>query len=273
VTPLVSFLIGIGLGIGLAIPLIVVAAKATSLRACEFERRARQAEHLAEVGTLTGGLAHELRNPLSTLTLNLQLLREDLDRPGQEPDSRVRAKLDTLEQESRRLQTILEDFLKLAGKHEVRLEVRSVSPVLEETVAFYRERLQRLNVQVRTSFAAGLPDVALDADRFKQALANLVLNAESAMPQGGELLVSAEPAKGGVCIHVTDTGVGIPPEDMDRIFIPYYSTRPGGTGLGLPTVRRIVQEHNGTLEVHSEVGKGTRFTICLPAARKPQGSS
>jgi signal transduction histidine kinase len=198
-------------------------------------------------------------------------LREDLARPGQSVEPRVLAKLDTLEQEARRLQTILDDFLKLAGKHEVRLAVQPLNPILEEAVAFYGERLRRAHIQVRTSFAEGLSPVAVDASRLKQAASNLILNAEAAMPQGGELLVTTEPEprRTGVRFHVTDTGVGIPTEDLDKIFKPYYSTRPGGTGLGLPTVRRIVQEHHGTLEVHSEPGRGTRFTIHLPAANGP----
>jgi len=263
---LLAFGLGIVLGIGLTVPLAWLVAKRAEHRALESERRARQAEHLADVGTLTGALAHEIRNPLSTLNLNLQLLREDLARPGRSAETRVLAKLDTLEQEARRLQTILDDFLKLAGKHEVRLTVQPINPILEEAVAFYRERLQRAGIQVRTSFTEGLPAVAVDASRLKQAASNLILNAEAAMPQGGELLVTTEPERRGIRAHITDTGVGIPEEDLDKIFKPYYSTRPGGTGLGLPTVRRIIQEHHGTLEVHSEPGRGTRFTIHLPSA-------
>jgi signal transduction histidine kinase len=221
---------------------------------------------MAEVGTLTGALAHEIRNPLSTLNLNLQLLREDLGRPGQAAEPRIMARLDTLEQEAHRLQTILDDFLKYAGRYEVDLKAQPIRPILEEALAFYAERLRRSGIEVRTSFADGLPPVAVDAARLKQAISNLVLNAEAAMPQGGELLVSAEPEWRGLTVHITDTGSGIAPENISRIFQPYFTTRPGGTGLGLPTVRRIVEEHDGKVEMHSELGRGTRFTIRLPAA-------
>jgi signal transduction histidine kinase len=265
--PLVIFILGLVAGMLLAVPFIIIVAKVSSRRAQASERRARQSEHLAEVGRLTGGLAHEIRNPLSTLNLNLQLLREDLIRPGSSIDTRVVARLDSLEQEARRLQTILDDFLKFAGRHEVHLSPQPIGPILAEAAAFYGERLRRAAVQVRTQFAENLPAVALDADRFKQALSNLILNAEAAMPQGGEMLVTAEPERHGVRVHITDTGVGIPPESLDKVFEPYYSTRPGGSGLGLPMVRRIVQEHGGSIEVHSEVGRGTRFTIHLPAAQ------
>ena len=261
-------LAGLTAGLVAAVAVALLAAKRADRRARASERRARNAEHLAYVGTLTGGLAHEIRNPLSTLTLNLQLLREDLDRPGTSVDPRLLYKLDAMEQESRRLQQILDDFLKFAGKHEVKRQVRPLNPVLEELADFYRERLERAGVHLRTGFAEGLPDVAFDADLLKQAVANLILNAEAAMPEGGELILSTQPDRGGALVQVTDTGVGIPEKDMDKIFAPYYSTKRGGTGLGLPTVRRIVQEHDGTLDVHSEVGRGTRFTLRLPAAGK-----
>jgi signal transduction histidine kinase len=262
-------LAGLTAGLVATIAVAVVAARRADRRARASERRARNAEHLAYVGTLTGGLAHEIRNPLSTLTLNLQLLREDLNRPGTSVDPQVLRKLDAIEEESRRLQQTLDDFLKLAGKHAVNRQVRPLNPVLEEVAEFYRERLERAGVRLRTGLADGLPDVAFDADLLKQAVANLVLNAEAAMPQGGELILSTQPDRGGALVQVTDTGVGIPEKDLDKIFAPYYSTKKGGTGLGLPTVRRIVQEHDATLDVHSEVGRGTRFTIRLPAAGKP----
>ena len=268
--PSLALALGFGAGAAVASAAAVLLARRAKRRALDSERRARDAEHLAYVGTLTGGLVHEIRNPLSTLRLNLGLLREDLDRPGQRLDPRIARRLDTLEEEAGRLQQILDDFLKLAGKHEARLRPQPLNPIVEGLVDFYADRLQSAHVQVRTSLADGLPTVAVDADRLKQALANLVLNAEAAMPDGGELMVATEGDRRGVRLHVTDTGAGIAREDLDRIFQPYYSTRSGGTGLGLPAVRRIVTEHKGTVEVHSEVGRGTRFTIHLPAAEQDE---
>lgn len=268
--PLLVFGLALALGVGLAAAMAALLAKRSAQEARQCERRAHEAERLAYVGTLTGGLAHEIRNPLSTLQLNLQLLREDLARPGSTADPRLLRKLDTLEQEARRLQQILDNFLQFAGQYEVRLRQQPLNPILEELVEFYQDRFARKNIQVRKSLAEGLPDVAVDAPRLKQAVANLLLNAEAAMPQGGELMIRTEPRRKGVRLHVTDTGLGIPPEDVDKIFAPYYSSRPGGTGLGLPTVRRIVQEHEAALEVHSDVGRGTQFIIDFPA---PPGRS
>ena len=272
--PAAAIGIGLVIGLALAVPAALAWCRRAEERARASERRAREAEHLAYVGTLTGGLAHEIRNPLSTLTLNLELLREDLERPGAAADPRALRKLETIGQEAKRLEQILDDFLRFVGKHEIQLRVQSVNAVLQDVVAFYAERLARSHVRVLTGFAEGLPPVALDADLVKQAVSNLVLNAEAAMPNGGDLMLSTERAKRGVCIHVTDTGVGIRPEDLDKIGQPYYSTRKGGTGLGLPTVHRIVKEHGGALEVHSEPGRGTRFTLCLPPAdRAPERES
>lgn len=266
--PAVTLAVGLLAGVALTAVVASVLARRAKRTALDSERRAREAEHLAYIGTLTGGLAHEIRNPLSTVQLNLQLLREDLDRPGHAADPRLVRRLDTLEQEAARLQQILDDFLKLAGKHEVRRTLQPLNPILEACVAFYTDRLQRAGIQMRTGLADGLPAVSVDADRLKQALSNLVLNAETAMTGGGELMIATEANRDGVAIHVTDTGSGIPREDLDRIFQPYYSTRAGGTGLGLPTVKRIVTEHGGALDVHSEMGRGTRFTIHLPLADK-----
>jgi len=264
--PVIAILIGVVGGLALAAGAAIFLVKRVESRARESERRARQAEHLAYVGTMTGGLAHEIRNPLSTLNLNLQLLKEDLDRPGSPADKRILRKLATLEQETRRLQEILDGFMRFAGKLDVQLKVQPVLGLLEELVEFYQAPLDRSGVRFRVSVADNLPPVALDARLMKQAISNLILNAEAAMPAGGELMIAAEREKRDICIHVTDTGSGISPEDLDKIFRPYYSTRQGGTGLGLPTVRRIVLEHGGEIEVHSEAGRGTRFTIRLPAA-------
>ena len=262
--------LAVGLVAGAAAAAIVagVLARRAKRRALDSERRARDAEHLAYIGTLAGGLAHEIRNPLSTLSLNVQLLHEDLERPGHPMEPRLARRFETLEQEAGRLQQILDDFLNLAGKHEVRLVAQPLNTILEDVLGFYADRLQRSGIQVRTNLAEGLPPVKMDRDRLKQALANLILNAEAAMTDGGDLMIATEGQRRGVRLHITDTGSGIAWEDLDRIFQPYYSTRAGGTGLGLPTVKRIVTEHKGALEVHSEVGRGTRFTIDLPAAEE-----
>ncbi len=261
-------LVALGLVAGLAgaVPLALHLARRAERRARTSERRARDAEHLAYVGTLTGGLAHEIRNPLSTVQLNLQLLAEDLQRPGREVDPRVRRKLDTLRQEAARLQEILDAFMKFAGRLELDRAPTSLTAVVEECLAFYQDRLQRAGIDVLTQFDEKLPEVPMDPCLMKQALSNLVLNAESAMPEGGQLMLGTGADRQGVWVQVTDTGTGIPAAALEKVWRPYFSTRDGGTGLGLPTVRRIVRAHHGTIDVQSEPGRGTRFTVHIPYA-------
>jgi signal transduction histidine kinase len=228
--------------------------------------RARTAERLAELGTLTAGLAHEIKNPLSTVQLNLQLLQEDLQQqPGCSP--RITTRLSTVTREATRLRDILDSFLKYAGNIELQREPADLDTLLEELVDFLAPQAQLARVRLRHIPAA--EPVVADADPrlIKQAALNLMLNALQAMPGGGELIVAAARVDGAVTLSVTDTGPGIAPEDQARIFQAYYTRKKGGTGLGLPMTQRIAREHGGTIELQSEVGKGSRFTIKLPAVK------
>ena len=137
---------------------------------------------------------------------------------------------------------------------------------MSKIVDFYRPQLEKAGIEIRTSFADSLMPVELDVDLFKQAVANTILNAQAAMPEGGELMVRTMPEQNRVRLDITDTGVGIEKENLEKVFDAYYSTRKGGSGLGLPTVQRIVREHGGMVEVQSEVGRGTRFSFVLPVA-------
>jgi signal transduction histidine kinase len=237
-------------------------------RTKELEGQVREAEHLAAVGRLTGGLAHELKNPLSTLNLNLQLLAEEFKQPATEGERRAVRKIAVLQEESRRLEDILAAFLRFAGRMELKRERLDATELVRDLLTFYEPQAAARWITVRLTVVDGLPAIEGDGDLLKQALLNLILNAQAAMPEGGELMFRLRAERGGVSISVTDTGCGIAAERLEKIFEAYYSTRPGGTGLGLPIVRRIVTEHGGTIEVSSEVGRGTEFTIWLPAARE-----
>jgi signal transduction histidine kinase len=140
--------------------------------------------------------------------------------------------------------------------------------VVEEIIDFFGPTARAANVEIKSYVPADLPPVALHRDTFKQALLNLLLNAQQAMPQGGTITVQAAAEPGGVSLSLIDTGRGMPPEVMGKIFRPFFSTREEGTGLGLATTRRIVQAHGGTIEVQSEVGRGTKFTIRLPGGTR-----
>jgi signal transduction histidine kinase len=255
-----------GLLVGCLSSLVLAAAVAVaaSRRIDRLQRRARQAERLAELGTLTGGLAHEIKNPLSTIQLNLQLLREDL--PDLEPSAtRIANRLTTVQKEASRLRDILDDFLRFAGKMELDRRPVDVNRVLEEMVDFFHPQAQVQRVQIRLRPSSGGLVAPLDERLIKQALLNLMINAVHAMPQGGELILSAGRDGDRAVIDVIDTGRGMEPEVLGKVFQAYYSTKKGGHGLGLAISKRIVEEHGGTISAVSEVGKGTDFRIELPA--------
>jgi signal transduction histidine kinase len=229
-----------------------------------LQRRARHVERLAELGTLTGGLAHEIKNPLSTVQLNLQLLREDL-LPDNPAYSRLVSRLETVQKETARLRDILDDFLRYAGKIELDRKPIDLNRLLEELVDFFTPQAQHQRVQLRVKPSDAPVEARVDERMIKQAVLNLMINALQAMPeQGGEIMLAARREPDGVRLDVMDTGRGISPEALGKIFDAYYSTKRGGTGLGLAIARRIAEEHGGRISAVSEVGKGSVFTIELP---------
>jgi signal transduction histidine kinase len=228
-----------------------------------LERRTQQAERLAEIGSLTGGLAHEIKNPLSTVQLNLALLQEDLD-PHNPAYSRLTNRLNVVQRETSRLRDILEDFLRYAGRLEIDRKPVELNQLLEELVDFFSPQAQAQRVQLRLKKSPVLLTANIDPKLIKQALLNLMLNALQAMPRGGEMILSVKPEDDHVCLDVIDTGAGIPADVLPKIFQAYYTTKRGGTGIGLAMTKRIVEEHGGTISLQSEPEKGTDFTITLP---------
>ena len=286
------YFIGLACGVLLSLPLVALAARRTARRVRRLEQRALATQRLAELGTLTGGLAHEIKNPLSTVGLNLQLLQEDLESVvsdlAPETDERVgriTRRFESLSRETHRLREILEDFLQFAGRVKLDRSPTDVHALIDEIADFFAPQAQAANVHLRTQLSA--PQAQLDLDRglFKQALLNLMINACQAMtearsaqrPSGGndELIIRTQRTGGLVGnaelqVHVIDTGPGMDQETAGKIFQPYFSSKRGGTGLGLPTARRIVEEHGGSIAVYSEPGRGSDFAITLPeGSREP----
>jgi signal transduction histidine kinase len=222
-------------------------------------------QQYAELAELAGGFIHEIKNHLSTLGLNLQLLTEDFEGPQSQRERRALERIQRLQGECQRLVDVSNDFLRFARVKDLELSPTDLGAVVEELVDFFMPTARAAGIDIKCYFPADLPPVALDRDLFKQALLNLLLNAQQAMPGGGELTIQAAPEASGVCLSLIDTGQGMPPELLAKAFRPFYSTRSGGTGLGLPTTRKIVEAHGGTIGVESEVGHGTKFTIRLPA--------
>ncbi len=229
--------------------------------------RTRGLEHLVELGQLVGGLAHEIKNPLSTININLQLLAEDLQRHGDETHGRWLRRLLSVQDEADRLKGILDDFLHFAGKVELNPTLVDLRVLVGELADFFMPQAEAAHVIMRIHLPETAVPCRVDANLIKQALLNLMLNAVQATDQGGELLIRLGSSRNRALVEVIDTGPGIPPQDLPKVFQVYYSTKAHGSGLGLPTTRRIIREHNGDIRVESAVGKGTRFTISLPLVK------
>jgi len=218
------------------------------------------------MGKLAAGLAHELKNPLSTMKLHLQLLEEDLAAAQLAEKQPMLNRIATVKKEAERLRQTLDDFLRFAGRIELRLENVGLNTLVQDLVDFLHAQAQAGKVRILTALAPEAPHCRLDSNLFKQALLNLMLNAIQAMPNGGELMIRTMASKTHAILYVSDTGVGISAENIPRIFEAYYTTKKGGTGLGLPTTRRIIEEHGGHIVVNSEPNRGTSFRIELPLA-------
>jgi two-component system sensor histidine kinase HydH len=239
------------------------------------EQSRRLVERYTEIAVLAGGLAHEIKNPLSTIRLNLQLLAEDLRDASSVREQRTLQKIRTVERECQRLQDILDEFLRFAriGVEDLRRTGCDLNGVVLEMIDFVTPRANELGIDLVPYLHSGLPPVRLDRELFKQALLNLLLNAQGAMPAGGQIVLQTQPLDGHVQLHVIDNGIGMDADTLAKIFRPFFSTRADGSGLGLPTTRKIIEAHLGTISVQSEAGKGTRFTITLPAGGEAEGAS
>ena len=271
----VAVFVGFVVGSGLAYLLAARRVRLSIARVHNAQKRAQAAEHLAEIGSMTGGLAHEIKNPLSTIGLNAQLLSEAIeDLPIEEKDrSRLVRRIDALGRETERLRGILEDFLEYAGELRLHIREQRINTIVEELADFFSPTAEGADIRFRVEVDKANPVASVDSDHLKQALLNLMLNAVHAMEHedlgSRELIIRVgtivdEDDGPMVSIHVTDTGLGIDEQTRARIFHPYFTTKSGGTGLGLPTARRIVEAHQGRLELHTELGKGTDFVITLP---------
>jgi two-component system, NtrC family, sensor histidine kinase HydH len=228
--------------------------------------RQRLLAQYVEIAALAGGLAHEIKNPLSTIGLNIELLVEDLAGAESPRDRRMLKKIEVVQRECRRLQSILDDFLKFARVGELHAEACDLNRIVTEFIEFYRPQAAECGIEISPHLAPDLPPVRLDAALFRQVLLNLALNAQQAMPKGGLLEVQTRFRDGNIQLEMIDNGSGMEPRTLEKIFEVFFSTKSGGSGLGLPTVRKIVAAHGGRIEVDSAPGRGTRFSILLPPA-------
>jgi signal transduction histidine kinase len=228
----------------------------------------------AELAELAGGFIHEIKNRVGTLSLNLQLLGEDFENPQTPRDRRSLERINRLQGECQKLVDLSSDFLRFARVHNLTTEPTSLDSVVTRIVDFLAPTARNQNIEIGWLPAPDLPPVNIQRDLFEQCVLNLVLNAEQAMPDGGTLTIigrceavileKGNEAAKWVCLDVIDTGHGIPTEQKDKLFRPFQTTKANGHGLGLATTQKIVAAHGGKIEVQSEIGRGTKFTIRLP---------
>jgi signal transduction histidine kinase len=231
----------------------------------------RLMEQYTEIATLAGGLAHEIKNPLSTIRLNMELLAEDFADPQSPRDRRALTKIATMQRECQRLQNLLDDFLNFARQGRINLEPTNLNQELQRILEFFRPKADASGVDLFCYFDPELPSVLLDREAFQGAVLNLLLNALQAMPEGGQLTIRTRTTPAGVALDLIDTGCGMDEQTLSQIFKAFYSTKPGGSGLGLATTRKIIAAHRGLIDVQSEVGCGTQFTIALPVPPRLPG--
>ena len=221
-------------------------------------------DQYTEIARLAGGLAHEIKNPLSTIRLNMELLAEDFENAETPKDRRALRKVQVVERECQRLQDLLDDFLNFAKLRTPRLEPSNLNDQIDRVLTFFRPKAKKAGIEIVTYLAGELPTVLLDREAFHAALLNLVINAEQAVPKGGQLVVRTYATADGVALDLIDTGCGMDEETCSKVFDAFFSTKSGGSGLGLPTTRKIVEAHGGQIAIQSELGRGTQFTIKLP---------
>jgi signal transduction histidine kinase len=217
-----------------------------------------------EIAQLSGALAHEVKNPLSTIRLNMELLGEDFAEAKTPKERRALKKIEVMQRECQRLQNLLVAFLNFAKIRRLRLEPTDLNLVIARTLDFYAPRAAEANVEIIRYLDPELPSVMLDEETFRAALLNLIINAEQAMPDGGQLCVRTFSRGAGAALQLIDTGRGFDEKTGAQIFDAFFSTKAGGSGLGLPTTAKIIEAHDGRISVQSEVGLGTQFTIELP---------
>lgn len=232
-----------------------------------LQAQLRRTERVAELGTVASGMAHEIGTPMNVILGRAEYLME---RTKEEP---VKKGLQTIISQVERITRVMNQLLAFARRRPVEHRALDLRQTIEDNLEIFQERLAHNHITVETSFADACPCVHADADQMSQVLINLVMNAIHAMSDGGVLRVALAPVpdRGVVTLTIADTGHGIPQEVIAKIFDPFFTTKEfgKGTGLGLTVVKGIIEEHSGTIQVESQPGAGTQFTICLPIHVEP----
>jgi len=232
------------------------------------EARLRRAENLASLTTLAAGVAHEIKNPLGSISIHLQLLQKALAKKSDASEKKTDKYFSVIKEEIDRLNRIVVDFLFAVRPMNLELREGDINELIAQIMEFVKFEMKQSNIVCMLELDENLPKILFDERYMKQALLNLIKNAQAAMPKGGVFTVATKFADNEIRISLCDTGIGISKEDLAKIFEPYFTTRETGTGLGLTQVYKIIREHQGEITVDSSPGTGAEFRIILPVPQK-----
>jgi signal transduction histidine kinase len=230
----------------------------------EMENRIQLAERLSSLGHLAAGIAHEIRNPLNAIGMGLQRLKREFLPQEESKKGEYLSFAELILKEIRRVNEIIEQFLTLSRPSQLNMKLSSLQELLRNLITLLQEEASSQGIQIQAGKNADLPLIKMDNEKLTQALMNIMKNGMQAMEKGGILLVQTQTFKDRIEVSVSDSGSGIPPEEMEKIFNYYYTTKEKGVGLGLPIAHRIVEAHGGQLKIESQVGVGTKVTVLLP---------
>ena len=267
-----SILFFLILGIS-AIALIWVNQNRHLVRMKEMEDRIRLAERLSSLGHLAAGVAHEIRNPLNAIGMGLQRLKREFLPQEESKREEYLSFAELILKEIRRVNDIIEQFLTLSRPFQLNLKTASLQDLLKNLITLFQEEASSQGISLQTEMDSDLPPVKIDNEKLTQALINIMKNGMQAMEKGGALRVETHSFKDRVEVAISDSGSGIPPEEMEKIFNYYYTTKEKGVGLGLPIAHRIIEAHGGELKVESQPGSGTRVTVVLPVGKNEKAGS
>ena len=231
----------------------------------QYEQLRTQYEDLAE---LAGSLAHEIKNPLAVIRMNVDLLGEDLEESNDANNHRSLNRVEIVQQQCDRLQGLLRDFLRYAHLRDVDLVPGSLNDQIEIVLRAYQAQADASEIDIERFLDTDLPAIQIHSDLLQAALMNLVKNALEAMDAGGQLVVRTYTSRSSVALDLIDTGRGVDDNTVLHMFEPFYTTKEGGSGLGLPTARKIIEAHGGRIGVQSEIGRGTKFTLEFPVPKR-----